>query len=194
MCVCLTFNSSCSHRPLTYTEFVDWLRDPEHGLSISKETEQIGLRLQYVPNEELVMRDCKADPNSMEFLNQLNKHKDSYTFHLQLKALRSNDLLSAATSDPEVYYQRQYYFNALVQDDLSLVIGTDTLPCALAHFERTYGAVPYNTLVISFVDDRELNAISDLKFVYYDRAFGLGPLEFLIAKENILNIPELIRS
>jgi hypothetical protein len=117
--------------------------------------------------------------------------KGAHHFNLQLKALKVKDLLNARSPDPDDYFRKQYYFGSLVDADLLLVIGADTLPCALAHFERTYGAAPFNELVVSFIDDSPEPYRDDLHFIYNDRAFGLGPVEFVIRKEDLQQLPSL---
>lgn len=186
--------SGCSEGPLDPQRYSAWLSDPENGLVQHRTFKDVELSLQYRSPEQLALNETRGDARRSDFDTLVAQRRNAHYFNLKLRALHASDLLNAGATDPDAYFQRQYYFGSLVQDDLSLIIGSDTLPCALAHFERTYGAAPYNNLVVSFVDGAEDHANEDLRFVYEDRAFGLGRVQFIINKEDLSRIPALKRS
>jgi hypothetical protein len=170
--------TACSHAPLAPGAFVAYAMDKDNGLVQTRDFDDLALRLRYRPVEELV-------------LQELGTEAPSDSIQHAMKALKVKDLLNARSPDPDDYFRKQYYFGSLVDADLLLVIGADTLPCALAHFERTYGAAPFNELVVSFIDDSPEPYRDDLHFIYNDRAFGLGPVEFVIRKEDLQQLPSL---
>lgn len=186
--------TGCSEQALAPERYAAWLADPENGLVQERTFSEIALSLQYRSPELLALNEVRGDVRRSDFPALVAERQGAHYFNLKLQALRTSDLLNAGATDPDSYFQRQYYFGSLVQDDLSLIIGSDTLPCSLAHFERTYGAAPYNNLVVSFVDEAKDRHTEDLRLVYEDRAFGLGRVEFIINKEDLSRIPALKRS
>lgn len=186
--------TGCSSAVLSPESYMTWMADPKNGLVQEKRFEEVGLRLEYNTPEQLTLQDLGPDASMPAIIGAIEEREGAHYFNLQFRALKNNDVLMAGSKDQDDYYKRQYYFGSLVQDDLMLVIGNDTLPCALTHFERTYGAAPFNNLLVSFIDGQQDTLDQDIRFIYNDRAFGLGPVEFTFRKEDLLDIPDLKRS
>lgn len=183
--------AGCSRGPLAPAEFMAFAAQKDHGLVQEQEFDDLALRLRYRPVEELVLQELGPEVAADSIQRTIASRKGAHHFNLQLKALKVKDLLNARSANQDDYFRKQYYFGSLVDADLLLVIGADTLPCALAHFERTYGAAPFNELVVSFIDDSPEPYRDDLHFIYNDQAFGLGKVEFVIRKDDLQRLPAL---
>lgn len=183
--------SGCSRGPLAPRDYLKWLADEDHGLVQERSFDDLSLRLEYRPAEQMALQEKGLDATAAELAPAIAARKGAHYFNLRMRSLKTSDLLTARAQDEDDYFRRQYYFSSLVENDLSLVIGEDTLPCSLVHFERTYGAVPFNNLVMSFVDDHEDPLREDVRLLYDDHAFDLGKVEFTIRKEDLQRIPAL---
>lgn len=184
----------CGCRPpgaLAPEDYLKWIADESHGLVQERAFDDLLFRLRYRPIEALALQQKGMAADSASLAPAIAERRGAYYFDLRIWSLKEQDVLSKGSEAPEDYHYKQYYFTSLVGDDLSLVLGRDTLHCALAHFERTYGTTPFNDLVMSFLDEATGPLDKDIRFIYNDRAFGVGRVEFLIRKEDILRVPAL---
>lgn len=186
------FCAGCDTGPGTLAEYRRWVSDPANGLVVERQAENLGLRLTYQPPELLALDNAAWEPLAPDSL--VEHFRGSHHFVLRLQASDAPDLLLAPSAAGHDYNAKQYYYTALVEEDLLLVVGGDTIPCAQAHFERNYGAAPFNHLVFSFIDDADDPYRDDLTLVYTDRAFGVGPVTFTLRRDDLRAIPELKRS
>jgi hypothetical protein len=87
------------------------------------------------------------------------------------------------------YFQRLEYLTSNVQNDISLIEGTDTIPCGLCHYERNYGLSPYANIVLGFKKASGKNEKQDRIFVYDDQIWGVGKIMLKISNSDIDNVP-----
>jgi len=174
---------------LTPMEFAQWTQADDNGLVEEKVFDEMKMRLKYRPLEEVLLaRGLKDD--STVFNQALAANQGALHFSLRLESLRSAQLLELGLENTDQYPARIYYFTTQLVDDLALVVDQDTVPCALAHFERTYGAASYNDIAISFVPEFDVMD-KDLEFIYHDRVFGHGVQRFIIESKDRLAVPKI---
>jgi hypothetical protein len=90
------------------------------------------------------------------------------------------------------FTSRLAYFTGIMQQDIFLVEGKDTLPCLLYHFERTYGVDPRSTFLLGFPLAQVKNeAMVDKTLFFDDRGLGSGPVMISISNENLNTLPSL---
>ncbi len=99
-------------------------------------------------------------------------------------------MLKQGVGSEQEYSSRLQYFSDLAESDMRLVEGSDTLSCALFHFERNYGVAPYNKIVLAFPKIGE--AIQTKTFVFNEQALGIGKINLKIKEEDINKIPKVI--
>lgn len=189
-CVAIYVASSCSNGPLTPQQFAAWTSDADNGLLQKQQVGDFTFQLIYQPPELLAIRDSE-ESDALAIQKVTVERKGAHYFTFRLRNAKTSNLLLSPTSAGYGHQELQYYFSDLIQEDLFLIINGDTLPCAQAHFERNYGASPYNNITASFIDDAPDPYRNDIHFVFDDRAFGVGPVRFTIRKEDLLAIPAL---
>jgi hypothetical protein len=182
---------ACTKDPLSPREFGRWISDPSHGLIVEHGYKDVALKVQYRPIAAMAIVEHREGLQQATLAEMQRERGGAFYFDLRIQATSNIDPLAAGTNNESDYYSRLFYFTSTVQDDIGLVVGSDTLPCALAHFERTYGTAPYNDLLLSFIDGTGRPLEHDLELIYHDRAYGLGDVSFIIRKDDILAIPEL---
>jgi hypothetical protein len=184
--------AGCTWQPRTARELQEWVNDPDHGLVTEQRFGDLSLRLSYQPEQLLRLRD-QENGDTLE-VSSSDRYGGSHQFVMRIQADGVSNLLDAPSPAGHDHNAKLYYYTTLVQDDLLLVVGQDTIPCAQAHFERNYGSAPFNNLVFSFVDEHQEPFRDDLELIYYDRAFGAGPITFTIRRDDLLDIPQPKRS
>ncbi|MCK6640918.1 MAG: hypothetical protein L6Q81_12625 [Bacteroidia bacterium] len=75
------------------------------------------------------------------------------------------------------------------KDYISLLRGTDTIPCQLYHFVNYQGLTPYADILVGFKADTL--AETDRELIYDDQIFGFGPLHYTFLSKEIESVPEL---
>lgn len=187
-CVLLT---SCGKETLAPKEYVKWVEDESNGLRITKQLDNFTFRLQYKPAAYMAIKQTRNTAGKAELKKEIESFGEMQYYNLTIKAASGEELLSEGIGAEEEYYQRLQYYTSMVQDDITLIQGKDTLPCALAHFERNYGLSPENTLVLAFETPKQTNnTIADRTIVYNDQVLQTGPIQFLISGKDLADLPE----
>ena len=189
--ILLVLFTSCFKTDLSPEKFIIWVEDEDNGLSLTKEFNDVNFQILYKPinyivAKELINGGLKKD----QIQKRIIELGDMNYFTLRIKSNNSNEVLSANINEEAEYNQRLEYFMGDMQNDINLIEGTDTIPCALHHFERSYSLAPYNSFVIGF--SKTKNTDADKVFVFEDRVLGTGKVMFKIKKNDINNIPNVI--
>jgi hypothetical protein len=174
---------ACGQRELAAEQYARWFADQDNGM-VQKEIREVGsVQVEYCSPELVALRE----PGRLT-IERVDAKRGAYYFNIKITPA------AAPGMDDPVHLERSYYLENLVEGDLSLVIGKDTLLCAQSLHERTYGATPHHTLVASFLnDDQQANASLDMpiRLVINDRAFGFGTMNFDFEEKALASIPKL---
>jgi hypothetical protein len=177
---------------LTPTEYVSWMRNPVNGLWKSKTIEDLEFSAQYKPYEYIA---CLEEKKS-EMKDSIVKRKLSELEGMDYLDLRitikegQGELLKHKLSSVAEYNNRINYFSFKMQKDISLVVGKDTIPCSLFHFERAYDVAPYSQFVLGFSQNKK-RELSDMTLVIQDQIFHKGIIKLSFSESDLLKIPKL---
>lgn len=179
-----------SKQTLLPSEYLHWVENPDNGLHQGKDIGNYYLELQYKPPHYIVALEGQSQQLSEKQVASRVVELDGLTyFTFRITSLQGTEMLQTGPVTEEEYQYRSYYFDTQAQRDMYLVSGTDTLNCALYHFERNYGLAPYNNMVLGF--EKPVTRNTDLQFVFDDPILGLGPVKFTIGREAIEQLPHL---
>lgn len=180
---------SCNPSALTPREYVAWMNEDRNGLKITKTIGGYDFTLLYKTPEYIALMEKKDEriplDSIMKRADQLSGVQH-YTF--TIKPHEGGEVMAAGAQSEEEYYGRLQYLVESMQDDIILIEGKDTIPCALFHYERNYGISPLNNFVLGF---EAVNENEDKVFVFNDRILGTGPVKFTVSANDIRNIPRL---
>ena len=189
--VLIVILTACGKQKLSPEYYVAWVENKKNGLSISKEFNDVNFQILYKPANYIVAKEfLNGGIKKEEVQKRLKELGDMQYFTLRIKSNKSNELLSADIANENEYYQRLEYFMGPMQDDIKLIDGVDTIPCAIHHFERSYGIAPYNNFIIAFTQTK--NKENDKTFVFEDKILGTGTVMFKVKSEDINNIPNIV--
>ena len=179
-------------------EYMQWIENEDNGLRVSKTVGNFEFNLQYKPLEYIVLLDKRKEEVSEEELNEGKREFEGLEYYTL--SIGSNDkqtgMLKTKLNRSQSHDDRIAYFSYEMQKDLSLIVGVDTLPCTLFHFERTYSLKSNNNFVLAFEIPDKLKSASQSKalnrtLIYNDRALNTGSVKLKIAGEDLNNIPKL---
>jgi hypothetical protein len=177
---------SCSQAELSSMDFIKYVDNPANGLIQQTQSGSLVFKLQYRPPEYEWLKAAGHNIN----LADLEEQRKLQFFVLKIEHESANvDVLAYGTRSSVEYQQRIIYLTSAVQNDFVLIDGTDTLPCVMHHWERTYKLTNYTTLLLAFPASKE--GVSDKTVVFYDEIFGVGKTFIQIPKAKIQAIPKL---
>lgn len=184
----LFFLFSCGNN--TPRQIQEWITDKDNGLVQEVENENFKIEVQYKPQSYLVAFENKdKELSNEEYKEEIEKKEGLQYFNIKLISKTGKPVLKTALENKtEENLRLQYYIGAF-EYDIYLADGNDTLPCALYHFERTYGALPFNNISVAFENkNKDLN---NKTLLIADRALGFEIEKFTFKKEDIKSVPKL---
>ena len=174
---------------LSPKEYQQWIAAHLTDLSASHQHNGITTTLTSLPADGLAIQEAGTeDKSAIAAARKEYAGLEYYRLRIALKS-GQGDVLQYHAANTDEYYQRVEYFSFSLQHDLNLLLGTDTLPCRLFHFERNYGAAPYLDCMLGFEERPENPA--DRTLLYQDRVFSDSLIRLIISKEKIQGVPVL---
>jgi hypothetical protein len=183
--------TACYHtESLRAGDYVRWVQDPANGLRVNKQIGDIEYSLQYKPLDFVILQsNGKVFTKSQAAILKKDFEGMEY-FTFRLRSLSQNNALEETSDSPGDENGRLGHFINNVQDDFTLVAGSDTIPCSLCQYERDYGITPYQTFSIGF--NKQANSYKgNFTLIYSDQVMGTGPVSITIDASAIENIPHL---
>lgn len=176
---------------LNVKEYTRWIEQSENGMHTSKKVDDFEFALLYKPVDYLLAMDLKSRQLSKADIQKKKESLKGYQYYtFRIRSTKDNEFFRTGITDENQYYERLEYFVSNAQNDIMLVEGTDTIPCAVYHFERNYGVSPYNNIVLSF-EERDSTHSKDKVFIYDDKVLGLGKIAIGIQTSDIKDLPKL---
>jgi hypothetical protein len=105
-------------------------------------------------------------------------------YELRISSHKQPDLLKEL--NPRPFEERVKYFSSTIQNNIRMVIGNDTLPCAMVQLERNFGVAPYLSIQTAFSAVKNWKTLRH-HLILNDEYFGLGDIHL----ENKLSDTDL---
>lgn len=173
--------------------YIKYIDNPDNGLIQEYVDKEKSLKLvsQYKTPEYLAIKEI--GPTNFDSDSVLNLSKEfTGGFHFSFNILSTEsgyDVIKGKLS-PKEYLSRITHMSGEIKNDFKLLIGSDTIPCSICHFERTYNISPDNILMLVFPFEKTTD--EDLQLLYDDKLFGIGKVSLTFNNKNIKNTPKLL--
>ena len=180
---------------LDASEYKLWMVENQKSLTRSKQLGDMIYQVFYLPTEFVILKENMSEGESdINVDSLLPIYSQYYYFKFRISNLAfKEELLKYNLLSYESYEDRVKYFSFQVSNELSLIEGNDTIPCAFSHFERVYGIDPGLTLNCGFLKNNSTKShISDLVFLFRDKLFGSGNVSIALPSQIIHNCPVLM--
>ncbi len=182
--------AGCKQSVLSPQQYMDWVRNEDNGLHISKTIEDYSFSLQYKPFEYVMFLQLGKENAIRSQVEAKRGEMDGMQYYtLQIQGKNRGEIVGNEYSAEE-QAMRLEYFMGPAQDDIVLVEGKDTLPCVLYHFERSYNLDNGNALVLGFSKPAN-SGVTDKQLIYQDQVLNTGPVHFTISHAAIQQIPQI---
>lgn len=185
---------SCNQETATPMEYKQWVENPDNGLKVNKSIHNCTVELQYTPVEYLALRDLITQKRLSDtaFVREVKESEGLLYFTWKIKHNTSQgDILYSDVFAGLNYQDLVHYFSFGVKRDLQLKHGDTLLPCALHHYERSYGLAPHITMVTAFDASAIDHITDDLQFIFNAEPVGLGIIKLKIDEYDIRNLPKV---
>lgn len=182
--------AGCQRAALSPQEYVRYVQDPDNGLRIEKKINDIVFTAQYEPVDYLLLRDVST---SVGQINEAREESDDTEYFVLRIGSAGRGPLIEKKDDLSRYNARLDYCNMLMQKDVVLVKGNDTIPCGMFQFERNFGMTSYNNFLLGFIGETPASqsAPQDMTLIFYDGLFNSGAIKLRIDAEDLKRIPKL---
>jgi len=179
-------------RDLDKDGYLQYVTDRSNGLVIDKEIGDVQYTLFFKPLEYLAIKNMGDQTDKSRVIEEVESLKDLqyYNFKIAIKNF-NQEILKYKLGSEQEYTDRVSYLAFGMQQDIRLVEGLDTLPCALFHFERNYGVAPNANFVLAFEKSKSEKMIYSRTLMFEDKIFGTGKVNMTIEKESIAQLPGL---
>lgn len=192
MLVGLLCATGCGIDTLPPGDYMRWVEDPDNDLTMAKELDGYRFVLQYKPVPYIILQENSGTyPGSAAFWKRAAELDGMQYYTLAISSDKDQDILKAGIHDENEYYSRLEYFTAVMQDDILLVEGSDTLACVLYHYERNYNLSPKSNFLLGFEKGANATLDGERTLVFQDQVFGTGTIKLSIPEESIQNTPAL---
>lgn len=181
----------CTTGSLSPRDYRAFVTNPDNGLIKTKHIGDVDYIVTYKPHELIAVIENDAHIDSGLYAGTMGEISGLQYYNFKLKINdKTKDILKANVASVNDYYGRVEYFTSLMQDDIWLIQGTDTLPCRIFHYERNYSAAPYSDFSLAF-DGAGNNVNTDRTIVFNDHVFNNGLIKLTISGSDIKKIPAL---
>lgn len=170
---------NCKPRVNNIAEFKSWFNDPENEFVKEKYVNDLKFSVQYRPAELMIcneLKDLKKGQSSLDSLKRT--YKNSLYFLLEIgfderEKKKQGDVLLKDIHTYEQYVEKVNYLSFQLENNTWLVVGKDTIPPSLYHFERGYELGKKQTIMFAFPYSGSINK-KDMAFFFNDDAFKTG--------------------
>lgn len=185
---------SCGQPHLLPVDYVAWVQDETNGLSQTRSIMPLEVTALYKPLPYIIAQEERTntiDPQQYTTRTKALEGMQYYTLQVGLEGNRQKDITNYGITDGQAQQERLAYLSFGMQQDIHLVQGTDTLPCRLFHFERSYDLAAHRTFVLAFDQPKGSTPTQERTLVVELRPFKTGPLKFHYSAATLSNIPNL---
>ncbi len=184
--------SACGPGSLEPNAYVEWVENPDKGLSVQKEFGELVFRVQYKPLDYVVLQEqgINASGEALEAARKEYEGLQYFNFRIQLK--NGGNVLSYRTATEAEGMARIPYFSFSLKNDLKLLEDGQELPCVLFLFSRNYNLAPTLDFALGFEASPSGNRVDKI-FRYEDKIFGLGIVQLAVTAEALKALPTLKR-
>jgi hypothetical protein len=155
-----------------------------------KEIEDIEFGMIYKPLDYMICLEAKTDElKDTTYQTKMSELRDMEYLDLTIASVsRKFELMRYNIVSPKEFDQRIRYYSFEMQKDIKMIVGIDTIPCALYHFERAIDIQSEDHFILGFPKSK---SVSDRTIVLQDKIFGKGIVKFNFSAQTITNLPKV---
>lgn len=182
----------CGKKSLAPDDYKRWMVDENNGMVTQSTIGDFTFSLYYLPLDWKIVSSGQPAISEEDFQNKKSEMQGMEYFMLRVAASDDSDVFKKDTKDISEAYERMDYFDYGMQDDLSLLLESDTIPCVLYHAENSNHAYPFVNIMLGFNTNKHISENnSDRVFIYNDKLLGLGKVTLVIRGKDLDSMPNI---
>lgn len=184
---------SCGSRSEKPEGYLQWFSNKNHGMEIMREIEPFQFVAHYTNAEAMALAEMKQTSDGVfdrsNFDSLMKDFEGMEYFRVAIKnSQKGGDLISHLSAEGTNVEDLVNYFSFKAQGDINLVSGSDTIACALYHYERGHSLNTFDTMLIGFSKSENKG---DRTLILAPKYLKTGPIKFVFEANSLNNIPEL---
>jgi hypothetical protein len=181
-----------SRLKLRPADYVAWMNQDENKVSSAEQLNGITYSFTFLPQELVALQHLRDTVRLRnQFTDELDAIKAYQYYTLSIATPTGQSILSYRADNESEREKRSEYYSFAMQRDIKLVEGTDTLACAMYHFENSFGVMPYTNLMIGFERRDTIADTYDKTLFFTDNVTGIQA-SIVLKAGQMASIPELI--
>jgi hypothetical protein len=178
--------------PLSPDDYATWVNSADSRLGTTHAYQHFSYGLRYDPVELIALRRLKGQQLSATSLQNKKSELGNFQYYtLTIGTATGEDIIKYRATSLQERQERAQYFAFDMQRDIKLVDGTDTLQCAMFHYESNFGVKPYTNFILAFTGGHADGKHQDKTLILYDRLFGNGVVTLSLYARDLNRIPAL---
>lgn len=180
----------CAPKALNQSDLHAYIRDSQNGLSSSKLSDQLEMRVSYRPTDLMVYQEIGNRQDSLLRSKLQGKYKPYMYFILDLSA-GDKDLLYGLSANQSSFSKNLQTLSFQMGDFIQLISANqDTVSLADYVYDRNFGFRKSSSLLLAFLREDLEHATS---FNVQIREFGFDTeiQNFFFSNEHLQNVPKL---
>lgn len=165
----------------TSSEYLNWIQEAENGFKKTKTIGEFKFTATYIPHIAKAIRELGEKSNDLQLRSQVaEEYSDLENYELEITIPMYNDeLIRYNVNGEEEYSKRVNHYSFSANQQCSLVLNGDTLPCPVHVWERTFQAVNQIKLQLAFPASNIKSPDCKRELIFDDIIFNNGPIHFL---------------
>lgn len=185
--IALFLSCSKAKQEMNPVALIQHVESENNGFQIAKEINGVLFKSRFEPAEYACAKQIVG--NNIKGLKAVAEYLESRSgldyYSLEIENIKGNtDPLMIGIQSQQEYLARVDYFSYEFEQDVFLASNTDTLRCALFHYENSYGGMPKLRFLFAFPKSNTGRTL-----IINDRIFKNGLVKLSFEKE--LFVPRL---
>lgn len=184
-----TFLFSCSVREVSENELVEYIKDPDHGLTKRSEIKDGFVEVIYKPTDLIITQNYKEDISKKGKIDSLRKSLSKFHYFTIRISKGGKEIETHFIPNQAVYQEVVQYMSYYMQENIFLKVKAGSYPPTDYHYMGMFGTTEASTILIAFAN----TLIQDGNFfIHFDGAkLGVGTHDFNFKREDLTNTPTI---
>jgi hypothetical protein len=168
----------------------NYLRDHASDFTKTVANREIALAVSYLPTDLVAHRNWSGKQSGVSFEAFKKEYDGLSFFELKITTPTPESGIKKRIQDDPDKEKIETYYNYQIGQDIRLVVGADTIPCAMAHRIQDGGLYDHLLITCAF-EAAGLRDASNIGFVYSDRIFSQKNFFLPFESRKIIHTPAI---
>jgi len=156
----------------------------------------VGYTLQYEPTSYCVMLEKRSfSIPANEFKTEYERFKGLEHYTLRIEKSSMDSLVNKLGDTSKYKKAAAEYFDFRIRKDITLIEGSDTIPCSICEPDANTGMTQYYTFSLGFSNNNGQSTQSDSQadriILFNNKILHTGDVKLCIKEKDVKSIPEL---